>query len=176
MVQQAVRVGRGLDLFVTFGTLLVVTIPRLRNDSGALGNRKGEQANLGGYAGSFRWKREMMVGLVKSFSSSFSIFALSPHTKPQKENVYEDSQICHRHFQTFSNLLYTILMTSNFSDPLSFDLAANIVFVSGSLLGRIFPFASTQSGSTGTLLPPLLSPLQVIHERLRIESSNFDHL
>lgn len=73
MVQQAVRVGRGLDLFVTFGTLLVVTIPRLRNDSGALGNRKGEQANLGGYAGSFRWKREMMVGLVKSFSSSFSI-------------------------------------------------------------------------------------------------------
>lgn len=37
---------------------------------------------------------------------------------------------------------------------------ANIVFVSGSLLGRIFPFGSTQAGPTSNLLPPLLSPLQ----------------
>ncbi|KAK4377852.1 hypothetical protein RND71_004148 [Anisodus tanguticus] len=37
---------------------------------------------------------------------------------------------------------------------------ANIVFVSGSLFGRIFPFASTQAGPTANLLPPLLSPLQ----------------
>ncbi|WMV52564.1 hypothetical protein MTR67_045949 [Solanum verrucosum] len=59
---------------------------------------------------------------------------------------------------------------------------ANIVFVSGSLLGRIFPFASTQAGSTANLLPPLLSPLQEarlkhLKQRLAIpfDGSSSDH-
>lgn len=45
------------------------------------------------------------------------------------------------------------------------QLLTNIVFGAGSLIGRFVPFISSGNGSTGRLLPPLLSPLQ--EERLK---------
>ncbi|KAF3652216.1 putative ankyrin repeat and ELMO domain-containing protein D-like isoform 2 [Capsicum annuum] len=79
--------------------------------------------------------------------------------------------------------LGVISFVSNFDVMLFVNVVqSNIVVVSGSLLGRIFPFASTQAGATENLLPPLLSPLQEarlkhLKQRLAIpfDGSSSDH-